>query len=158
MDSLLKHEIHRRFNLWYRWQLSLSEKKTFLRRFDSFLLAYYRKSNTRGIKAYILTIQTNKTNGFIGRISAVSKLLRLFEYVEETNRSKQLTTNYYDNANVIKRGEEFITRFDTIMRDTLLNEYSNKLKRSLLDNPDNEYSNSVLPQETGYGELKSEAF
>ena len=137
MDSILTHEIIKRINLWYKWQLNFSEKRVFLRRFPEFVKTSFYKQKITDIKPFLDTlflIQPGEAS-FYCRITAVNRLFRVFDYVDVNRKMRNKPTDYYSTENIKDRADTFISEFDTLMRDMLQSEQNCKNKRKLKKKP-----------------------
>ena len=134
MDSLVTHEVIQRLGLWYRWQLTYSEKRIFLRRFPQFVSIGFAKQKIPGIQPFIkqLVMSQGEEQTFITRNSAIIRLFRLFDYIDTNKVIKNKPINYNTQAAINARADTFISQFDTMMRDLLLAKDTSTTKRHLV--------------------------
>ena len=140
MDSTTRHEVIARLNLWYRWQLSYSEKRIFLRKFTTFLTKGYGNSKVTGVPTLIkeLALVDLEEQKFIIRKMAIVRMFRLFQHIDSVELAKLKNTRYNQNKEVLSRLDIFLTEFDQVFRDVLSSAQNTSEKKDFIKMKNNE--------------------
>jgi len=133
MDHIVQHDIIKRIALWYRWQLTFSEKRVFLRRFPEVVRIGFAKQKISDIKPFLDSLLTTSEDNplFTTRTTALNRLFRVFHYVDLNRKMRNKPIDYYANDHIRERADTFISEFDTMMRDIVLSEQSVKTRRGV---------------------------
>lgn len=125
--SEIKHAVALRFTEYYRWQLSLGEKKALLRGFTKLVLKAYSKTKVANIKAHLSLLELAAQGQPLTRIEAMTRLAGLFFFIDQQQAVKLQVVNPFSQEAVLTRCGAFLSDFDAFFRDLLETKETTKI-------------------------------